>query len=220
MKLKLVLFACILMAMGSTLNSYFPTINPWTLQYDQVLDTDQNVSMDNLTLNNIYGESGVINLRDNTRIFGNLTVMEYITHVNISDINANGSIIPAVDIVFQLGNNTHRWSYVYSDATITTDLSAVNLESNLDGTGYNITANWFDGMFNWTISSGSTDYLSFDGSYLSFNETKLNATIDSSPTFVEISGDTMTGMLNMSSHNISNVDCIIFESGGQICDSP
>jgi hypothetical protein len=55
----------------------------------------------------------------------------------------------------------------------------VNLENNLDGSSYNITALWFKGLFNWNIgASPSSLYLKFNGSTLSFNETRLNITID------------------------------------------
>jgi len=43
-----------------------------------------------------------------------------------------------------------------------------------DGTT-NITVNWFNGLFNWTVL---TNWFSFDGATLSFNDTKLNLTIN------------------------------------------
>ncbi|MFA6022811.1 MAG: hypothetical protein WC781_01865 [Candidatus Pacearchaeota archaeon] len=38
---------------------------------------------------------------------------------------------------------------------------------------------WFKGLFNWVVNSVSSNYLSFNGSMLSFNDTQLNITIDS-----------------------------------------
>lgn len=46
-------------------------------------------------------------------------------------------------------------------------------------TGHNITSNWFKGLFNWTTLN---NWLSFDGATLSFNETKLNNSIDARTT--------------------------------------
>lgn len=46
--------------------------------------------------------------------------------------------------------------------------------SNLTNTGFDIIADKFYGLFNWTVL---TNWFSFDGATLSFNETKLNNTI-------------------------------------------
>ncbi|MBS3066605.1 hypothetical protein J4205_02160 [Candidatus Pacearchaeota archaeon] len=37
---------------------------------------------------------------------------------------------------------------------------------------------WFKGLFNWLIAGNSSHYLSFNGSTLTFDETRLNTTID------------------------------------------
>ena len=42
----------------------------------------------------------------------------------------------------------------------------------------NITASWFKGIFDWIIGATSTNYLSFNGTHLDFDESALNATID------------------------------------------
>lgn len=55
-----------------------------------------------------------------------------------------------------------------------------DLNTTDDVTFNNVTStNFFNGLFNWIINlgDGSTAYLTFNGSTLSFNETKLNATI-------------------------------------------
>ena len=51
-----------------------------------------------------------------------------------------------------------------------------NTDNNIISTA-NITAQWFLGIYNWIIGLTSTDYLSFNGTDLNFNETKLNETI-------------------------------------------
>jgi len=61
-------------------------------------------------------------------------------------------------------------------------LHNASLKSNLNGEIYNITSNWFKGLFNWTVL---TNWFSWDGATLGFNETKLNATIDARASGVE-----------------------------------
>ena len=86
-------------------------------------------------------------------------------------------------------------AYLRRDGTIP-------LTGNWNAGAYNITAQWFKGIFNWVVGVGS-NYISFNGTTLNFNETKLNATGDSR--YVNIDGDTMTGDLNMSNNEITNV---------------
>ncbi len=67
----------------------------------------------------------------------------------------------------------------YSLASQNTTLSGVKVDSNLVMGTYNITSSWFFGLFSWLVNNDvSQNYLSFNGSTLSFNETKLNNTID------------------------------------------
>ena len=58
--------------------------------------------------------------------------------------------------------------------------SFLNLTANTTiTTGGNVTSSgWFNGLFNWVIETASKAYLSFNGNELTFNETKLNETID------------------------------------------
>lgn len=59
------------------------------------------------------------------------------------------------------------------------NLSGTNANQNIDIGNYNITADWFKGLFDWNILSDVSQlYLSFNGSDLDFNETQLNSTID------------------------------------------
>ena len=56
-------------------------------------------------------------------------------------------------------------------------VSGIMVDSNLDMGSNNVsTGGWFKGLFNWTVL---TNWFSFDGAILSFNETKLNDTISS-----------------------------------------
>jgi len=77
------------------------------------------------------------------------------------------------------------------DAVALSQLQAVNTSlvgdyvpytgatQNVDLGSKNITASWFKGIFNWIIGATSTNYLSFNGTQLNFDESALNATIDS-----------------------------------------
>ena len=129
--------------------------------------------------------------------------------------------------------------YYYGSGAFLNDLNVSgnlsfngNMWTNLKMNGYNITGinyafanyfigGWFFGIYNWIIGATSTNYLSFNGTQLDFNETKMNATIkvikvdnatyaDSAggilgDYYVNKSGDTMTGNLNMSGNNITEV---------------
>ena len=78
-----------------------------------------------------------------------------------------------------------------------------NMTGNLNMPGYNLTASWFKGIFNWIIGSTSTNYLSFNGTHLDFNETFLNATIEdksvsavaTADDYLRNDGDTATGTI-------------------------
>jgi len=54
-----------------------------------------------------------------------------------------------------------------------------SLNTTENVTFVNVTATgWFNGLFNWSINTVSSAWLQFTGSVLTFNETKLNETID------------------------------------------
>jgi len=127
-------------------------------------------------------------------------IADYRTLANFSFIGDNitsWSINPETSLTYDLGSGSERWRYLYvqnssSDyADITYDLnvdgdisaSTINATNitlknlwvvNMISSGNN-TADWFNGQFNWTEDS---DYLTFNGSVLSFNETRLDQDID------------------------------------------
>lgn len=83
---------------------------------------------------------------------------------------------------FFLDDDTGRGKFL-GDLIVGDDLDVTD-NAYLNGTTWigeslnveeNVTASWFKGLFNWTTL---TDWLNFDGSILSFNETKLNETIE------------------------------------------
>lgn len=66
------------------------------------------------------------------------------------------------------------------------NLSGTNANQNLNISNatqnFNVTASWFLGKFNWVIATVSSGWLTFDGTTLTFNETRVNATIDARAT--------------------------------------
>jgi len=64
------------------------------------------------------------------------------------------------------------------DATNSMVINSLTVNNNLVVTG-NTTSSMFFGIYDWVVETVSQLYLSFNGTSLEFNETKLNATIDS-----------------------------------------
>lgn len=95
----------------------------------------------------------------------------------------------------------------YSFTAQNTTVSGIIVDSNLNLGGYNATAAWFNGLFNWTTADF---YNSFNGYSLSFNETKLNQTIQSfgyvtgasgNDTYVPYTG--ASSNVNLGSYNLT-----------------
>lgn len=124
------------------------------------------------------------------------------------------------------------------------EVYAIKDATTINATGNISTAGWFEGLFNWTVVS---NFLSFDGSTLTLNDTQLNESINSSidarsgsinvnssdywddlntinatqmensggtlnileswlsSLYCKLTGCTMTGNLNMSNNDITNV---------------
>ena len=107
---------------------------------------------------------------------GNIDLKDYFNMTNLNYFDAFS----------MLGNiNLNNYSIINATDINTTKLYA---SSNITTSG------WFNGFYDWDENSS---YLDFNGSILTFNETKLNSTINSTTalTFVNKSGDTMTGNL-------------------------
>jgi len=89
--------------------------------------------------------------------------------------------------IFGLGASTDTgstWSPVLiakQNGNVGINTSSPKNTLNVVGDGNftgNVTASWFKGIFNWIIGLTSTNYLSFNGTTLNFDEAALNATID------------------------------------------
>ena len=79
-----------------------------------------------------------------------------------------------------------------------------------------VPAGFADDVDNDTWVSESSNYYNKTQVY---NTTEVYTKTESDNNFVDVSGDTMTGDLNMSDNNVTSVDCITFNSGGQICSA-
>ncbi len=95
----------------------------------------------------------------------NLTLGSYNVSASSGFFSFLGSLINRITSLFVQDVN------VSGDINVTGDIR-VGGDVNVTG---NVTADWFKGRFNWTEDS---DYLTFDGSTLSFSESQLNQTID------------------------------------------
>ena len=91
-------------------------------------------------------------------------------------------------------------------------------QHNLSDMDY-ITANYFSGSFigdidsmNWTKLKNYPTACPGSSAI-----TALNDSVTCSDLWVDEGGDTITGNLNLTGQNISAIDCMIFDSGGQIC---
>lgn len=105
---------------------------------------------------------GGVTVNGNTLLNGNLTVIGSTIEANVTQQTLNGSFYPAIDNIFNIGSSGARWFTGYFVNLLTTDINttnlrATNLESNMDGTGYNITAAYFFGALDAGSLYDTTD---------------------------------------------------------------
>ena len=118
----------------------------------------------------------------------------------VNGVNSNGTVKCIVDA------NTGPTISNSSLNAIYLNLSGTNANQNINISFYNLSAGWFKGLFNWTTLN---NWLSFDGAVLSFNETKLNNTIDdralssseANGTYMKKAGDNATGLYDFNQAN-------------------
>ena len=110
----------------------------------------------------------------------NMTNLSYFdSFIMVGNILMNSySITGATDI-----NTTNLNSDTISDGTLTIESGSIINATDINGTRVSMTGNittdsWFDGFYNWIINTDvSSLYVAFNGSVLTFNESKLNSTI-------------------------------------------
>ena len=129
-----------------------------------VSNVENDLAITNTNLNNL--ESNFT--EENTSIWNNISNVENdlaITNVNLNNLEDNVT-----------GQNTSN----YNEFLLANGSNP--LTDNWDAGDFNITAEFkgfFYGVYDWIVGSGtSSEYNSFDGTQLDFNETTLNETID------------------------------------------
>lgn len=102
-------------------------------------------------------------------------------------LNPLGTLDDAPDLLVKAGNYTGGSIFLFdkngastctlnaSDGSVSCGAAAFN---SMSSSG-NVTAQWFQGSFNWVVGNDSQPYLVFTGTQLDVNESKLNETIDS-----------------------------------------
>lgn len=92
-------------------------------------------------------------------------------------------------------------------------------QHNLSDMDY-ISANFFNGTLTGEVTGSMnwTKLQNFPAACPGSSAiTQLNGSVTCSDLWVDVSGDVMTGNLNLTSQNVSAIDCIVFDSGGTIC---
>ena len=168
-----------------------------------------------------------------TGFFGWLgSLASRITKLFVQDIDASGNVNVT-------GNVTA--SYFIGDGSLLTGVSGGNYSWNqtLANTLYaGIIWNYNQStpVFSYITSQEAAWLSTYNATYAiwsynqttpanSYTDTKVgtanlhlhNALNITSPIWVNKTGDSMTGNLNMTSKNVTSVDCIVFNSGGKIC---
>jgi len=185
----------------------------WNANYSIFLThaTTSYVNTQNLSMRNYVN---LQNTSQNSWISGayNTTRNNYVTFVNASMRNyvnlQNTSQTNLINL-----NNQSVTNYINSVASIgepnwNANFTAFNQSWS---STYNSTYNMW--AYNQTIPANSYT----DSRVASANLHTHDASNITSPIWVNKTGDTMSGNLNMDSNNITAVDCITFASGGRIC---
>lgn len=227
MKLTIVFAFLLLTGLGFADYTTQMTYNPFTNNFDMILETIEDFTIDNLIVT------------ENAIIYGNLTVWEFITSVNVSDINANGSNIPIIDSTFSLGSNSLRWLNTYTDNLYATDAEIGNLTvSGNISIGEDIyptthTLGIYPDVAEggvWTnlamFGANASTYgriMAVYGAVLGASEIIWMAHDGTNGKVVTGAGDLLLesdgGNVSFNDKDLNAIDCIYFKSGGKICDS-
>jgi len=118
-------------------------------------------------------------------------------------------------IILTLGMISVSAAYITTYNPFTSKLDYVNDNNfagnmTLNGTvtvlpPYNVSASWFKGAFDWLVGSSSAKYLTFNGTVLNFNETKMNNTIDLKLNTTYYNASVVTNITGTSEGVIGNI---------------
>ena len=156
-KLLLSIILLLVLCTSVVIASDYTTIyNPFGSHLQYVRGT--NWSADNVSFNQVmigggYGDTGSTFYGDGrVSMDGDLIIGGSI--LNVSSVNATGDILPASNDAYDLGSTLLRWAQGWF-----TNLYADNLESNLDGTGFNVSMDIL-GVGNGTTALPSIGFIS------------------------------------------------------------
>lgn len=123
--------------------------------------------------NDTYQKIGISFNQSEFNFIQNLTAYTCSVGFVVNGVNTNGTVKCVADA---------NSGGIISNASLNIqylNLSGTNANQNINVGIYNITSNWFKGLFNWIVGANpSARYLTFNGSTLDFSESNLNSTID------------------------------------------
>src|SRR3989344_5140497 len=124
-------------------------------------------------LNLEYGQLYYVEMYVNSEKFSFGGSDRQILQSSVGQINASFINPGQINVTHLNGNITFTYitggeNIVFSNSSVTFS-NGQNVSTGVGG--------WFKGLFNWVVNSSSA-YLSFNGTTLSFDEAKLNTTID------------------------------------------
>jgi len=128
------------------------------------------ITTENITAENYFG----ITFEDIT-VDSNLDINNY-SIINASDVNSTRFCAGTTCITNF--SNVPLSSGTIADLNVTNSLNVTATNSSFINVFADAITSTFSGIFNWFIKDDSSQYLIFNTTHLSFNETKLNATID------------------------------------------
>lgn len=117
---------------------------------------------------------------------------------------AISSLLIGLFLVCLMNVNAVNYMYSYNPYTAKLDKTLM-----LNQSGSNITADHFFGIYDWIVNPLSW-YLTFNGTYLNFNETRLNSTIGSFVTVNKTYVDSQDVLFNNSIKAYADAQDIIF----------
>ena len=145
--------------------------NNLSLEYGKLYYLEIFVNNEKFSFNNSGGR----------QIFQSSTGQINGTYINPRQLNQT-HFVYSIDLSNATGFNASFLTGQVSISQLTIGSNIVlNNQSQSFSDDQNITLGargWFKGLFNWLIAGNSSHYLSFNGSTLTFDETRLNTTID------------------------------------------
>ncbi len=170
------------------------------------------VTSNNASLNNYvnYNNISVTNAINSIASIGepnwNANYSTFLTHITWAQV-MNGTLLQssqwnATNTSYMTGDN-----FTLQNTSLRNYILYVNSTNGVGSGTYN------DAWINETIyNKTQVDIIAATSDLHTHNASNIT-----SPIWVNKTGDTMSGNLNMSSNNITAVDCITFASGGKIC---